>query len=237
MRGISRSRSPDKALKKSIKLYNQGRALLRKLDGLREPQAKCPSRARMPWPSSLQAMPCRVKSCSASSRIIIADLEKAPSVSDQKKRLMLVGSANDDVDFIRSDRGRRCHCRCRHGLLRVAYAMQTSWMNGGPDPYPRIPLPEQQHLPPHARLIQGPAFLHHGHREKAAVDGVILQNVRFCDLHGSENGVLERDLEAAGIPCMRLEREYGPLVETAGSGCDSMPSWRGYHKGGYHVRD
>ncbi len=50
--------------------------------------------------------------------------------------------------------------------------------------------------------------------KKASVDGVILQNVRFCDLHGSENGVLERDLEAAGIPCMRLEREYGPLVET-----------------------
>jgi benzoyl-CoA reductase/2-hydroxyglutaryl-CoA dehydratase subunit BcrC/BadD/HgdB len=49
---------------------------------------------------------------------------------------------------------------------------------------------------------------------KASVDGVILQNVRFCDLHGSENGVLERDLEAAGIPCLRLEREYGPLVET-----------------------
>ena len=49
---------------------------------------------------------------------------------------------------------------------------------------------------------------------KAKVDGVILQNVRFCDLHGSENGIFERDLEAAGIPCMRLEREYGPLSET-----------------------
>jgi benzoyl-CoA reductase/2-hydroxyglutaryl-CoA dehydratase subunit BcrC/BadD/HgdB len=50
--------------------------------------------------------------------------------------------------------------------------------------------------------------------KQAGVDGIILQNVRFCDLHGSENGVLERDLETAGIPCMRLEREYGPLVET-----------------------
>ncbi len=50
--------------------------------------------------------------------------------------------------------------------------------------------------------------------ERAAVDGVILQNIRFCDLHGSENGIFERDLEAAGIPCIRIEREYGPLVET-----------------------
>jgi benzoyl-CoA reductase/2-hydroxyglutaryl-CoA dehydratase subunit BcrC/BadD/HgdB len=50
--------------------------------------------------------------------------------------------------------------------------------------------------------------------KEAKVDGVILQNIRFCDLHGSENGIFERDLEASGIPCMRMEREYGPLVET-----------------------
>ncbi|MBU2488019.1 MAG: 2-hydroxyacyl-CoA dehydratase family protein [Proteobacteria bacterium] len=47
--------------------------------------------------------------------------------------------------------------------------------------------------------------------ETAKIDGVILQNIRFCDLHGSENGLFERDLEALGIPCIRVEREYGPL--------------------------
>ncbi len=46
------------------------------------------------------------------------------------------------------------------------------------------------------------------------MQGVVLQNIRFCDLHGAENGLFERDLEAMGIPCMRIEREYGPLVET-----------------------
>ena len=50
--------------------------------------------------------------------------------------------------------------------------------------------------------------------KRATVDGVIMQNIRFCDLHGSENGLFERDLEAEGIPCLRLEREYGPLTET-----------------------
>jgi benzoyl-CoA reductase/2-hydroxyglutaryl-CoA dehydratase subunit BcrC/BadD/HgdB len=48
---------------------------------------------------------------------------------------------------------------------------------------------------------------------EASIDGVVLQNIRFCDLHGSENGLFERDLEAAGTPCLRIEREYGPLVE------------------------
>ncbi len=46
------------------------------------------------------------------------------------------------------------------------------------------------------------------------VDGVILQNIRFCDMHGTENGLLERDLEKIGIPSIRIEREYGPLTET-----------------------
>ena len=44
-------------------------------------------------------------------------------------------------------------------------------------------------------------------------DGVIMQNIRFCDLHGSENGLFERDLEKHGLPALRIEREYGPLVD------------------------
>jgi len=50
--------------------------------------------------------------------------------------------------------------------------------------------------------------------ERAGVEGVIMQNIRFCDLHGSEDGLFERDLEAEGIHCLRIEREYGPLKET-----------------------
>jgi benzoyl-CoA reductase subunit C len=42
---------------------------------------------------------------------------------------------------------------------------------------------------------------------------VIMQNVRFCDLHGGENALFERDLEKMGIPCLRVEREYGPHMD------------------------
>lgn len=44
--------------------------------------------------------------------------------------------------------------------------------------------------------------------------GVILQNIRFCDMHGSENGLMARDLRKMGIPALRIEREYGPLADT-----------------------
>jgi benzoyl-CoA reductase/2-hydroxyglutaryl-CoA dehydratase subunit BcrC/BadD/HgdB len=50
--------------------------------------------------------------------------------------------------------------------------------------------------------------------DRAAVDGVVMQNIRFCDLHGAENSLYERDLEAAGIPCLKLEREYGPKADS-----------------------
>jgi len=48
---------------------------------------------------------------------------------------------------------------------------------------------------------------------QAKVDGVLLQNIRFCDLHGADNALFQRDLEKMGIPSMIIEREYGPLSE------------------------
>jgi benzoyl-CoA reductase/2-hydroxyglutaryl-CoA dehydratase subunit BcrC/BadD/HgdB len=48
---------------------------------------------------------------------------------------------------------------------------------------------------------------------KANVEGIILENVRFCEYHGSENSILERSFEEIGVPAMKLEREHGPLTE------------------------
>jgi benzoyl-CoA reductase/2-hydroxyglutaryl-CoA dehydratase subunit BcrC/BadD/HgdB len=49
--------------------------------------------------------------------------------------------------------------------------------------------------------------------ERANVRGVILQHIKFCDLHGTDNALLKRDLERDGIPVMELERQYGPLAD------------------------
>jgi len=202
-----------KALKKSIKVYNQGRVLLKKLDELRH-------RSEVPITGS-DAMAILIaghamprEQWGAMLEDIIADLEKTPAVSDHKKRLMLVGSANDDVDFI--------------GLIEEGGAIvvadtvcfgSRSYENLVDEKLDPIPTLASHYLNNSIcpRMLGGYKDRRSYIRDLAnrtAVDGVILQNVRFCDLHGSENGVLERDLEAAGIPCMRLEREYGPLVET-----------------------
>jgi benzoyl-CoA reductase subunit C len=49
--------------------------------------------------------------------------------------------------------------------------------------------------------------------KEAKIDGVILQNILFCDLHGADNGLFQKDLEREGIPSIVIEREYGPLSE------------------------
>jgi len=40
------------------------------------------------------------------------------------------------------------------------------------------------------------------------VDGVIIQIVKFCDIWGVESGPLVSALRDAGIPVLKLEREY-----------------------------
>jgi benzoyl-CoA reductase/2-hydroxyglutaryl-CoA dehydratase subunit BcrC/BadD/HgdB len=49
--------------------------------------------------------------------------------------------------------------------------------------------------------------------ERAQVKGAILQHIKFCDLHGTDNALLKKDLEKEGIPIMQLERQYGPLAD------------------------
>jgi benzoyl-CoA reductase/2-hydroxyglutaryl-CoA dehydratase subunit BcrC/BadD/HgdB len=48
---------------------------------------------------------------------------------------------------------------------------------------------------------------------RANVDGIILQSILNCDLHGIDNVMLERDFEKAGIPVLVFEREYDALAD------------------------
>jgi len=48
---------------------------------------------------------------------------------------------------------------------------------------------------------------------EARVDGVVLQSIKNCDLHGIDNVMLERDFEKAGLPVLVMEREYDALAD------------------------
>ncbi|HHO77376.1 MAG TPA: 2-hydroxyacyl-CoA dehydratase [Deltaproteobacteria bacterium] len=201
------------SLKKSIKLYNEGRKCLQRFDELRSRQ-DVPITGEDAKAVLIAAHAIPQEHFIDMLKEIIEKMEKAPSVSNGKKRILLMGSASDDIDFI--------HVIEEAGAIVVAdtvcYGSRTY-----------STLIDEKSDPVHALsshyLTQSicPRMLGYYKTRlayvmdvirKTKVDGVILQNVRFCDLHGSENGIFERDLDAAGIPCMRLEREYGPLSET-----------------------
>ena len=49
--------------------------------------------------------------------------------------------------------------------------------------------------------------------KQANVEGLVLQNIFNCDLHGIDNVMLETDFEENGIPVLILEREYNLLAD------------------------
>lgn len=201
------------SLRKSIKLYNKGRRMLIDLDAMRS-SLDTPLTGEDAAAVVLAgfAMPREVYTKDLKG--IIASLKNRPAVTNGRKRLMVVGSTSDDLDFIRliessggivvSDTmcfGSRSYLDLVDEKIDPVRALAERYLSH--KFCPRMFGYYKERL----------AFIEERAR-RARVDGVILQNIRFCDLHGSENGIFERDLEAQGIPCMRMEREYGPLVET-----------------------
>jgi len=200
-------------LRKAIKLYNESRKLLQRLDSLRyRKDVPISGEDALAILIAGHAVPREVFNGLLAD--IVAGLEKAPGIADGKKRLMLIGSASDDVEFVKvlEDAGAVVVA----DTVCFGSRLHDSLVEEKGDPVPALAAHYLNHsICP--RMLGGykdrKAFIQ-GVISRGGVDGIILQNVRFCDLPGSENGVLERDLEAAGVPCMRLEREYGPLVET-----------------------
>ncbi len=139
-------------------------------------------------------------------------LEKEKGMTG-KKRLLLAGSVIDDLDFIRlieeldsvivADSlcfGSKCYTDQVSLNVDPMAAISDRYLNH--TCCPRM----------YGRYRERLAFIKNK-VQKAKVDGIILQNIRFCDMHGADNGLMARDLEAEGIPVLTLEREYGPLVE------------------------
>lgn len=198
---------------KSIKLYNEGRRLLRKFDELRW-------RDNVPV-SGADALSVFIAASSIPMddfvdlmKKLIPELEKSTE-KKKGKRLLVAGSVNDDPSFIQSIE--------EVGAVVVADIMsfgsryyENMIEETGKDPIAAIAKAYLVNLK-HPRMFgeYQPRLAHMKKRiAEAKVQGVILQNIRFCDLHGCENGVYEKDLEEAGIPCLKMEREYGTLVES-----------------------
>lgn len=204
----------EEKLRSAIKAYNTGRSLLQQLQQHRI--------SGNPSINGVDSMAVNLSSTVMPRDLFNQELSKLLDNLSQsrdnnlssRKRLCIVGSANDDIELIRLIE--------QSGFFvvsdNVCYGprQENYYVNEKEDPIVAL---SKYHLSYSACPRMVGDYKNRFHQlleliQASRVDGVLLQNIRFCDLHGSENAVLERDLEKFGIPCMRLEREYGPLVET-----------------------
>lgn len=203
----------DEALKGAIRVYNESRKLLIQLDKLRiKNDVVISGEDALVIMLASAAMPR--EEFNKMLRKTLSQLETKKETIKGRKRLMLVGSVNDDPEFMKviedcgavivTDTmcfGARSYSDLTEEQGDPLFALSKRYLNHA---YcPRM----FGYYKPRLKYIMDRA-------KEAKVEGIILQNIRFCDLHGSENGIFERDLEKEGIPCMRMEREYGPLTES-----------------------
>ena len=199
-------------LKKAIKLYNHSRKLLDRFEVLRTLDAP-PFSGEEAMAVILAGTTMPREEYNVLLEQFITNAEKYPGIKG-RVRMMLVGSANDDVGLVRVMEGEKAIVVADNLCFGSRFYSDRVEEEGDPvsalckrylghNDCPRMYGDYRRRLNILTQKV-----------EKAKIEGVILQNIRFCDLHGAENGLFERDLEAKGIPCMRLEREYGPLVET-----------------------
>jgi len=202
----------DDTLSGAIREYNEGRRLLLTLEEFRKKNGVKISGTDT-FAAAVAGTTLPRNRYNALLKEEITELENRKDVMPEKRRLMVVGSVSDDISFIKLIEEAGCVVVAENLCFGVRHEMNEVDENGDP-----VSALARRYL---SRSICPRMFGGYKERlsiikekiEKAGVDGVILQNVRFCDLHGSENGLFERDLEASGVPCLRLEREYGPMVE------------------------
>jgi bzd-type benzoyl-CoA reductase N subunit len=132
---------------------------------------------------------------------------------DRKLRLLVAGSIMDDVDLVENVEDL--------GAVVVADTLcigsRSYWHLTDEKNDPLQALIERyfHHIPcprMYGHYAERLAFLKE-QAERARVDGVILEQIKFCDLHGTDNALLKRDLEKENIPALELERQYGPLAD------------------------
>ena len=205
----------DDKIKKSIEVYNEGRRMLGELEQFRNGDKILISGADVYSVFVASTVLPRNQFNQELKKLITGLKKKKKSLlNGDGKRIMVSGSICDDrdlIDLIEED-----------GSIVVAenicFGIRGARDQVSLDGDPAVALTKRymdDSVCPRFMLAYKTRRDYLKEKAKnAKADGVIFQNIRFCDLHGSENSLLERDFDNIGIPAMRLEREHGPMSDT-----------------------
>ena len=198
------TRISDDALWEAIARYNHMRRLLHRLDELR-------SAGAISGADFVEVMlaACLLPKEEYIGRLeaLLSQLEATSATTGDKYRLILTGSEMDDSRFVRLIEegdavvvgddlctGSKYYWNLTEESGDPLYALAQRYLS-------RPPCPRMHHTD---QRISHTIDLAKKHK----ADGVVVELMRFCKLHDEGSIALRRGLEAAGIPCLTLSREY-----------------------------
>jgi benzoyl-CoA reductase subunit C len=200
---------------KSIKLYNQGRRLLKDIEGLRSKDDIVVSGSEVFSATVAGTVMPRDEYTKHLKKWVTTLKKRKKSLSKGKKRIMIIGSISDEIElFELVENTENAIVAAENLCFGIRYEGNEIPEDGDPVESLARHYLEKSVCPRMYGKYKERLQLLKDSIDRAQIDGIIMQNIRFCDLHGAENALFERDLEKIGIPCLRMEREYGPLIET-----------------------
>ena len=199
----------NEALKKSIDLYNENRRLLREIQAFR-----CSDAPKLSGSEFLQismantSVPKEI--ANQELKRILEKLKNSKQLgTEKKKRIMLVGSVVDNINytnlieqsgsFIVTD----LLCFGTRNILDDVELKDDKNIleQVSRRTYYRMSCPRM--MDDHSRRLE---YLRE-QVKNANVDGIILERINNCDLHGCDNMLFEYEFKDTGVPVFSMDRE------------------------------
>jgi len=192
--------------KEAINIYNENRSLLREIYNLRTlDNPKLTGSEFLQISMANTSVPKEI--ANSELRRILEIIKNSKDLSNNRKRIMLVGSVVDNINFTKlvEDSGAIIVsdflCFGERNILDDVDLNGDLLENIAKRTYYRMSCPRM--MDDHERRYD---FLLK-EIERAKVEGVLLQRINNCDLHGCENMLLEHELKDLGIPNLNIDRE------------------------------
>ncbi|MFX1557827.1 MAG: 2-hydroxyacyl-CoA dehydratase subunit D [Promethearchaeota archaeon] len=200
----------DEKLLHSIEIYNENRELLRDLHQLRIQEN--------PKLTGTEALQINMANASVSKEFANQQLKRITNLLEErdslnvdgKKRILLVGSVVDNIEFTQLIENSGAFIASDFLCFGTRNFMDDIEIKPNMDPiteitrrlYYRISCPRM--MDDHKRRLN---FLKEQIKE-ANIEGVILQRINNCDLHGCDNMLFNHELKDLEIPVLNMDREF-----------------------------
>jgi benzoyl-CoA reductase subunit C len=208
--GFNINNISDGKLLDSIGIYNENRRLLREIHKLRiQDKPKITGSEVLKIHMSNSSIP--KEHANKELTRILDKLKSRESISiEKKKRVLLVGSIVDNIDFTQLIENSGAFIASDFLCFGTRNFYDDVIVKTGESPlesitrrlYYRVSCPRM--MDDHLRRLE---FLKE-EIKKAKIEGVILQRINNCDLHGCDNMLFTHELKDLDIPVLNIDREF-----------------------------